>query len=175
MNGVGVRLLKDAISIEEESDVLMRIYDQQWLDIYARRVQHYGYKYEYRTRGLQRMYTDDDPSKGIPSWLVPKCVREEIAPEQIIVNEYTDGQGISSHRDALCFGPKILSLSLGANTVMTFTGGMLSIDIPLPRRSLLILEGPARYRLEHQIKKHTGDIRVSITYRTLAKGVTTSK
>ena len=175
MNSVGIRLLKDAISEEEESNLLLQIYNQEWLDIYMRRVQHYGYKYEYRTRGLQRMYKEDDSLRGIPSWLVPKCVQDEMAPEQIIVNEYKDGQGISSHRDALCFGPKILSLSLGADTVMTFTGGISSLDVKLPRRSLLILEGSVRYKLEHQIKKHTGSTRVSITYRTLAEGITTSK
>ena len=171
----GLQLLKDIISEQEEIDLLSHIQQGEWLDIYTRRVQHFGYLYEYRTRGLKRMYEDNDETKGIPSWLSPSCVLKEMQPDQIIINEYKDGQGISEHSDAFCFGPKIISLSLGAPTVMTFTGGISSIDITLPRRSLLILEGPARYKLKHAIKKHTGDNRISITYRTLATGVTTSK
>lgn len=171
----GLRLLKDIISVEEEQQLLSHIYEGEWLDIYARRVQHFGYLYEYRTRGLKRLYNDSDNTRGIPSWLTPECVLKEMKPEQVIINEYKDTNSISKHKDAPCFGPKIMSLSLGAPTIMTFTGGVSSMDVTLPPRSLLILEGPARYRLEHEIKRHTGDTRVSITYRTLAEGVTTSK
>lgn len=171
----GFRLLKNIITEEEEQMLLEHIHSGEWLDLYARRVQHFGLLYSYRTRGLKRLYDEDDPSKGIPKWITPPCILSEMKPEQIIVNEYKDGQGISKHIDAPCFGPKIMSLSLASDTVMTFTGGMSDIDIILPRRSLLILEGPYRYRISHEIKSHKGDTRYSITYRTLAKGVTTSK
>lgn len=169
----GINLIKDFIPEEQELALIKQIDEQEWLHLYQRRVQHYGYLYEYRTRGLKRLYTPEDKSKGIPSWLVPKGLDTHLIPEQIIVNEYLHLQGITPHTDACCFGPVIASLSLGADTVMTFEGDIISANLKLPRRSLLVLSGKGRYKYKHSIK-HAGDRRVSITYRTLALGVTSS-
>lgn len=163
----GINIIKDFISEEQEKELITKIDQQEWLDIYARRVQHYGYLYEYRTRGLKKL------PGGIPSWLIPKGLDTYLSPEQIIVNEYLSGQGISPHTDAACFGPVIASLSMGADTIMTFEGNMVSADMKLPRRSLLVLSGNGRYKYKHSIN-HKGDKRVSITYRTLTSGITTS-
>jgi alkylated DNA repair dioxygenase AlkB len=165
----GLTLLRDIISDQEEKYLLDRIYQEKWLDTYSRRTQQYGYFYDYRTRSTTPLYRVDDVTKGIPNWLVPPCIKQHISPDQIIVNEYKLGQGISAHTDALCFGPKILSLSLGADTVMRFSSNTSYVDILLPRRSLLILEDQVRYKLKHSIESQKDGIRVSITYRTISK------
>jgi len=46
----------------------------------------------------------------------------ELVPDQVIINEYQPGQGISPHIDCeRCFGPRIFIISLGSQAVMEFT------------------------------------------------------
>jgi len=99
----------------------------------------------------------------------------ENIPSQVIVNEYLPGQGIAPHIDCMpCFGAEIASLSLGGDSTMTFTQTLQEpVSLRLESKSLLILEGEARYRWKHGIpaRKFDGDIRrsrrVSLTFRTV--------
>ena len=82
----------------------------------SRRVQHYGFRYNYRARNV--------PSKDYlgpyPGWL--QVLAEKLAPggshayfnklpEQIIIDEYTRYQGIGKHVDAPIFGSTIATCS----------------------------------------------------------------
>jgi alkylated DNA repair dioxygenase AlkB len=158
----GFKLLKNAIDEETENTLIENILLGTWSNELSRRTQQYGYKYDYYSRQIERV---DTP---IPEYMLIPPILEHIAPEQVIVNEYTNGQGIASHTDARVFGPKILILSLNSDTKMTFSTNDDSIDITLPRRSLLILSDDMRYKVKHAIKKHTGNTRYSITYRTIS-------
>ena len=111
----------------------------------------------------------------------------EGAFNQIIGNEYHAyplAQGVGGHVDQpSLFGPKVVSLSLGSGASMVFRpakgSGVTShpIRILLDPGSLLVLEGPARYKWTHAIPKcsvdktaewtYTRTTRVSITLRTL--------
>jgi alkylated DNA repair dioxygenase AlkB len=99
-------------------------------------------------------------------------------PDQIIVNEYQPGQGISAHIDCVpCFADTIASLSLGSSCVMDFTHSKTGdkSSLLLEPRSLLVLTGDARYVWQHAIAgrktdRHNGQIiqrarRVSLTFR----------
>ena len=98
--------------------------------------------------------------------------------DQVTANEYLPGQGIAPHVDTPgAFGPLICSLSLGAATVMDFKrGGARAASVPLPRRSLLVMSGPARYDFAHSVPGRRRDLvdgelrersrRVSLTFRT---------
>jgi alkylated DNA repair dioxygenase AlkB len=101
-------------------------------------------------------------------------------PDQVIVNEYLPGQGIARHVDCVpCFGPVVLSLSLGSACVMDLHAPetLERISLPLPRRSLLVLAGPARSAWSHSITARKADVidgvrtprarRVSLTFRTV--------
>lgn len=154
----GLKLLKDVISEQEEIDLLNRINLQSWENTYKRRTQQYGYFYDYLTR---KVFKTD---KEIQEWMIPKCVSDIMKPEQIIINEYKKGQSIGMHVDALCFGPTIVILSLGAQTTMKLAND----HIILPRRSLLILSDKARY-ISHGLTHTRKDPRISITYRTISK------
>lgn len=99
--------------------------DQQlWLEELSRRVQHYGWKYDYRKRRIESgSYLGDLPPvfKEIGEEIV-KRGRMACAPDQVIVNEYLPGQGIAAHIDCEpCFGPEIATLSLGDEYPMVFT------------------------------------------------------
>lgn len=149
-------IIKDVISPQEELDLITLIDNQEWNPSLSRRTQHYGYEYIYKTRSLIK-------SNPIIEGLVPKCVSSIINPEQIIVNEYKKGQGISPHMDATVFGNTICIISLLDD--VTFNLGDESFI--LPRRSMLILKDDDRYNKKHHLR-YSGNRRVSITYRTLS-------
>jgi alkylated DNA repair dioxygenase AlkB len=125
----------------------------------------------------------------LPDWLQTYAVRLQQAglfseiPDQVIINEYQPGQGISPHIDCVpCFTDTIASLSLGSPCVMDFshikTGEESSLL--LEPRSLLMLTGDARYLWQHAIAgrkrdRYNGQIihrtrRLSLTFRTINAG-----
>lgn len=175
---LGLQYLPDFITADEER-ALIEVLDQQpWLNDLKRRVQHYGYKYDYKARAV----TTDSYLGPLPNWLMPVTqklpFKPDQAPDQIIVNEYLPGQGISAHIDCVpCFSDTIASLSLGSGAVMQFTNGLEKRDLYLEPRSLIILSGPARYEWTHAIPARKSDVvdgfkierrrRVSLTFRTV--------
>jgi alkylated DNA repair dioxygenase AlkB len=100
-------------------------------------------------------------------------------PDQLIVNEYTPGQGISPHIDSVeLFEDEILSISLGSDITMNFTEASDKTNIKsliLKRRTLMCLSKDARYKWKHSIpqriydiikgKKVKRDTRISLTFR----------
>ena len=146
-------------------------------------MQHYGYKYDYKARGI----TQDLQLEPIPDWLARYCellATEEVftrPPDQVIINEYLPGQGITPHIDCVpCFGDTIASLSLGSPCVMEFSKGAEKIPVLLEPRSLVVLFGDARYRWKHAIPLRKTDVmdgmkyqrerRLSLTFRTVITG-----
>jgi len=176
----GLFYIPDLVSVAEEIALLSAIDAQSWLLDLRRRVQHYGFRYDYKARKLvPSMYLGP-----LPEWtvfLVDRLVSAGHMPErpdQMIVNEYLPGQGISTHVDCVpCFGPAICSLSLGSQCVMDLT----SVDadkktsVVLERRSALVLADEARYKWRHAIAGRKTDRiqglavprgrRVSLTFR----------
>jgi len=150
------------IDEDTENTLIKNILSCSWNTELSRRTQQYGYKYDYFNKSIKKIDT------SIPEYILLPCILQHIQPEQVIVNEYTDGQGIASHIDSTIFGEKIVILSLASDTNMTFSTRTDAINIKLPRRSMLILSDHMRYKLQHGIKRHTGDTRYSITYRTIA-------
>lgn len=179
-----MRYLKSFIDQETERELLSAIDKREWDSSYKRRVQQYGFEYQYSDRKVgakQRPIPRDFSS--LLDGLVP-YFSEKI--DQIIVNEYVDEQGIGLHTDSPSFGPVVASLSLGAARPMMFrTDPSLketSFEIWLEPRSLLILEGPSRHQWQHSIPTRKNDMvaglkiprverRVSMTFRTLANSI----
>ncbi|MCB9994860.1 MAG: alpha-ketoglutarate-dependent dioxygenase AlkB [Rhodospirillales bacterium] len=170
----GLQYLPDFITEDEEKALVEDIDQRPWLNDLKRRVQHYGYKYDYKARTV----TDDSYLGPLPGWLMPITQKLSFKPDQTIVNEYFPGQGISAHVDCVpCFGDTIASLSLGSGAVMQFTNGQEKHDLYLEPRSLIILSGPARYEWTHAIPTRKSDVvdglkiergrRISLTFRTV--------
>lgn len=178
----GLRYIENYISEADHRWLLARVDGEQWLNDLKRRVQHYGFKYDYRTRKVSR----DMRIGELPKWLeIPvayKLEKEGYMPkgiDQVIVNEYLPGQGISSHIDCEpCFQDTIISLSLGSGCVMNFinkSDKTEKIPVWLAPRSLVVLSGEARYGWLHGIparkwdewdgKKYIRERRISLTFR----------
>lgn len=178
----GLEYVSDFITIEEHDELINCINNEKWLDDLKRRVQHYGYKYDYRTR-----YVDYSMKIGnLPDWInsVAKKIQAsgfmDELPDQMIVNEYLPGQGISAHIDCEpCFGDTVISLSLGSTCVMKFSDKYSSekIEVLLEPRSIVILKKDARYNWTHEIVPKKKDIfknipferktRISLTFRNI--------
>lgn len=177
----GLQYIENYIDEHQHDWLLARINEHRWLDDLKRRVQHYGFKYDYRARKVNY----DMRIGELPKWLQKlseKLYEDKHMPEvadQVIVNEYLPGQGISSHIDCEpCFRDIIVSLSLGSGCVMNFTNKYnktKKIPVWLAPRSLVVLSGEARYTWLHGIaarkwdewngQKHERQRRVSLTFR----------
>lgn len=157
-----------------------------------REVQHYGFIYDYNFREPHVKKLNIAPAPPP----VLKCLADTIYeadimkcyPNQIIVNKYLSGQGISPHRDHYpIFDTDIGSLSLGSVYVMTFKhhkshpdfDPTAELEIALPIGSLLVFADDARMNWTHEIKKKKSDningkrilrgTRISCTFRTVVK------
>lgn len=176
----GLTYIADYIDESTESALLEIIDSQSWMHDLKRRVQHYGWRYDYKARNV----TSDLRIGALPDWLQTYAVRLQQGglfaeiPDQVIINEYQPGQGISAHIDCVpCFADTIASLSLGSPCVMDFTHGKTGekSTLLLESRSLLVLNGDARYIWQHAIAgrktdRHNGQIiqrtrRISLTFR----------
>ena len=165
---------------KEQEDNLIKIIDSApWLLALSRRVQHYGYRYDYKKRYLNL----DNYLGPFPNWLNNICEKlsgEGIfnqIPDQVIINEYLPGQGISSHIDSIdAFGNTICSLSLNSAIVIDFIKDE-KISYLLEPRSLVVLKNDARYLWTHSIAARKKDKyngvafarrrRISMTFRTI--------
>ena len=177
----GLQYKENYINEHQHNWLLTEIDKNRWLDELKRRVQHYGFKYDYKARKV-----DMDMHLGeLPEWLKrlsQKLYQDKQTPEvadQVIVNEYRPGQGIASHIDCEpCFKDTIVSLSLGSSCIMDFTNKFdktKKIPVWLEPRSLVILSGEARHTWLHGIaarktderdgQKHERQRRVSLTFR----------
>jgi alkylated DNA repair dioxygenase AlkB len=174
----GLSYLSDYVSPAEENELLVRVESHDWSKELARRVQHYGWRYDYRARRV----TPDAYLGPLPPWLerlADRLMSDDIMdyPDQVIVNEYLPGQGIAPHTDCEpCFGPVVAMLSLGSPVQMDFTHPDHSaVPFHVGQRSLLVLRGDARYSWAHGIAKRRQDRhyriarrrRVSLTFRTV--------
>lgn len=176
----GFQYIPNYISAEEENTLIKIIDQQQWLSEISRRVQHYGYKYDYTANtSSQNLYLG-----AIPDWLLIICKRLfaerifKVLPDQVIINEYLPEQGISPHIDCVpCFGETICSLSLLSPCLMELSKNEEKTSILLEPKSILVLSGPARFEWKHGIANRKQDVlngqkvlrerRVSITFRKM--------
>ncbi len=172
----GLTYIPDFITRNEESALIAEIDTQPWLTDLKRRVQHYGYKYDYKARAV----TDDAYLGPLPDWIAPVVEKLPFKPDQAIVNEYLPGQGISPHIDCVpCFDDAIVSLSLGSPAIMQFTNPKIGAkqEIFLKECSLIVLSGSARYEWQHAIPARKTDVvggfkierkrRLSLTFRNV--------
>ena len=177
----GLSLTTNFITEAEEAFLMQEVVKLPWNTELKRRFQIHGYSYDvqYQTKAT---YIGKLPS--CVSFLADRIVEENLMserPDQCGVNEYEPGQGIGPHTDKLMFGDQIINISLGSDIVMDFYGPEdKKKSILLPRRSVLLVEGPARYEWKHGIalrktdKLENGVVlkrgkRISVTFRIANK------
>jgi alkylated DNA repair dioxygenase AlkB len=178
----GLTYLPNFVTTTETNTLITQIDDQAWRSGLKRRVQHYGYWYDYKARAVGR----DSCLGPLPDWLSRLCLKLlsegllPTVPDQVIVNEYLPSQGISEHVDCMsCFGDTIASLSLGSPCIMKFTHPRTrdTDEVLLNERGLIVLSDAARYEWRHSIPARKSDVingvrvprgrRLSITFRTM--------
>lgn len=172
----GLIYVPNFISALQEEYIVSDIDKRVWSNELKRRVQHYGYKYDYKKRVVNVSMKAAD----LLSWmkfyatkLVQKGLFVKVA-DQAIVNEYKVGQGIGKHIDCEpCFQDVIASLSLLSGCIMEFTRYDVKKELYLEPRSLLVIQGEARYDWYHGIPARSSDNgiartrRVSVTFRNI--------
>ena len=107
--------------------------------------------------------------KPLPSIL------QQFHPNECNVNCYVkaDGHFLTPHfDDRYLSGPVLMNLSLCGASVMTYSKGESTslhdvVSVELPRRTLQLVTGKARFNYKHAIRREDvlGDKRVSITWR----------
>jgi alkylated DNA repair dioxygenase AlkB len=168
----GLRYLPRYVCEADELALVAAIDCMPWNAEWQRRRQPYG-----------AGYGSGSDSPPLPDWgrrLAARMFADGVTDrpfDQMLVNEYVPGQGISSHRDYAPFGRTVVSLSLLSHCVMDFrhrqTGRKESLL--LEPRSLLVLSDEARYEWEHGIAPRKRDVwngmpiergrRLSVTFR----------
>lgn len=182
----GLYYLKDFLSPEEQVECVKRVdaADDKWLNDLRRRVQHYGWRYDYKARAI----TPDMHIGALPDWLddIAQKLYHGVElpdgsklfdkpPEQVIVNEYEAGQGIAMHIDHRGFGPTVCTISLLEDWEMDFR---LKRNDKQPAMletgSCVFLTDESRYDWQHGIapRKREKDgtkrgRRISLTFRTV--------
>lgn len=152
-----------------------------WNNDIKRRYQVHGYKYASLNKNILQ-YIGEPPSCF--SFIIDRIKEQNLKSEKIdqcVVNEYEPGQGIAPHIDSTIFGDQVINISLGHDIVMDFFGpNDEKKSFLLPKRSLLLVEGDARYKWKHGIagrktdKLENGGIlrrgrRISLTFRDSIK------
>jgi alkylated DNA repair dioxygenase AlkB len=122
----GMALVQDFLSADKEAALLAVIDGGPWDSrTLARRVQHFGYTFNYGLRGID-FAADTPPLPAAFQELVARMVEEGVVPaslepNQCTVNEYLPGQGIARHVDThSAFDDALVSLSLRAPVAMDF-------------------------------------------------------
>ncbi len=165
-----------------EAHHLVDSLDQEpWITDLKRRVQHYGYRYDYQARRVNF----EDRIGDLPSWCQDLASRvgteffQGNTPDQLIINEYQGAQGIAPHVDCEpCFMDGIITISLLEPCRMDFVHLQSSekLSCILPPGSLLLMAGESRYDWTHGIRPNKNtvlddgtrisrDRRLSLTFR----------
>jgi alkylated DNA repair dioxygenase AlkB len=178
----GLSYLPGFISGQRHDALLGLVDEQRWSTELRRRVQHYGYRYDYSRRSVDESLL----AEPMPPWgaaLATEMVDRGLTPDQpdqLIVNEYRPGQGITPHVDCIpCFTGTVLSLSLGSACTLDLAHVATGERMPLYLEpgSLVVFSGDARYQWAHGIAGRKSDVvagrrvprgrRVSLTFRTV--------
>jgi len=174
----GLFYLPELLDRHCQASIVNQVDSLPWMSDLKRRVQHYGYRYDYRSRRADpTMYLGALPDFAIP--VVDRLLEAGLMPhraDQLIVNEYESGQGISAHVDCEpCFGETIAMVSLGWAYEMDFIheGMRESRSILLAAGSAVAISGAARHHWLHQIRARKSDRgiarkrRISLTFRNI--------
>ena len=179
----GLSFIEGFLTPEEQSHYAQRVdaAESEWRNDLSRRVQHYGWRYDYKARAI----TPDMKIGALPEWLAALAQRLydetglfEKVPEQVIVNEYLPGQGIAMHTDHPGFGPTVCTISILDDWEMDFAEHWKDKSpAVLQRGSCVLLTDAARFIWQHGIAPRKTDSmlggqrnrkrRLSLTFRTV--------
>ena len=153
----GLTYARDFLSESEEAALIAEINRNDWIGDLSRRVQHYGWRYNYKARRVDR----SNYLGPLPKWaefIVDRLVSSGLVPQrpdQLIVNEYIGDQGIGKHSDSESFADGIATISLLESWEMIFrdkvSNGNRKFIQRLDQRSVAVMSGASRSQWTHEI------------------------
>lgn len=171
----GLRIIPNFCSREEARQIVDYLDQQSWVEEFEarrrdspstnatdslshltplrfdRRQQFYGSRYVATTK---KASGTAEPMRG-PIKAMAKKIGKAYGVKlgHCIVNEYGPGGSIGAHTDSDVYGDYIFGLSLVCDGSLQFTREERTpYDAFLPRRSLLVMHGSARWRWRHALK-----------------------
>ncbi|KAI3652323.1 hypothetical protein MP228_003626 [Amoeboaphelidium protococcarum] len=182
-----VILLDDFICQELEDSILnfAQQLSSQWQQVKDRKVCHFGYGYNYGNFSVFKVDQD------LPEFAhhILRRLEEFDASfhsfNQMTIQQYPIKAGLTPHIDSEeYFGNEIVIVSLGSHLIMDFhpvdtKANMEEVNVPLKRRSLLLMRNKLRYNYKHGFRERSSDlidgerikreIRTSLTFRKVIK------
>ena len=153
----GLTYVRNFLNASEEAALVEEIDRNDWICDLSRRVQHYGWRYNYKARRVE----PPDYLGPLPKWAEPiadHLVSSALVPQrpdQLIVNEYIGAQGIGKHSDSESFADGTATISLLESWEMVFRKKLLkcrhTIKQVLERRSVAVMSGASRWEWTHEI------------------------
>jgi len=170
----GLSVITNAISDQQADDLFNNLLGQEWTPTpFGRCVIQYGWEYDYKTRKLTGKFSD------IPEYILQLAEKFELPkPDNIIINRYLQGEGISAHTDSYIFGGIIATLTLGNSLPIYFKKDEVEVIVSPQSGDLIVMSGSARKEWTHSIPNRKSDLddsgnrvkrgtRISITFRTI--------
>ncbi|CEM37941.1 unnamed protein product [Vitrella brassicaformis CCMP3155] len=174
----GVTLVKDFVSEAEERQMIEEMDRWPWTASQSGRLkQDFGPNVNFKKQKLKW-----DRFTGLPSFsqsIVHRlhthphtaALLHSFAPVELCNLDYRieRGAAIDPHfDDAWLWGERLVTVSLVGNSYLTFTTSDYGVAVPMPRRSLIVVDGPARQVWRHEIRReHIIGRRVGVTMREL--------
>jgi alkylated DNA repair dioxygenase AlkB len=168
----GLRYVSSYLDATTHDELLAAADTGPWRQAGDRRMQIYGYSYDLRKGGAYRV-------EDLPPWAQQLAIRLERdglmrdVADQLIVNEYSAGQGIPPHVDAPLHRHDRVDQSR-----VELRDGVHESELGkqfLEPRSALVIAGEARHKWKHAIPARTADQwqgrekprtrRISLTFR----------
>lgn len=184
-NVEGLYLVKNFLRPEEENTLVKKICSGIWGQNRSktRRIQTYGAYHDSSYRTTERYtsypgYSEDvlamieELREDVPetrTYLTDEVMQKLSDPQrsELFVNEYVNGNDLYAHHDnRTTYEECIIGISLISDIEMEFSSGRQKIRVTVPKRSLYLMTGKARYVYRHGIP-YVSETRLSLTYRTL--------
>lgn len=175
----GVSVILGFVTDIEEQTIVAEIDRTIWKPSQSgRRKQDFGPQVNFKKKKLKL-----DNFTGLPEfskvlvermWIQVPAL-SDFQPVELCNLDYIPerGSSIDPHFDDFwVWGERLVTLNLLSDTILTFSNDehYMEVAVPMPRRSLIIVEGAARYKWKHAIKRqHIVSRRIAITLRELSQ------
>jgi alkylated DNA repair protein alkB family protein 4 len=179
----GVTVIKEFLTTDEEAELASHVDSAQWVESQSgRRKQDFGPKINFKKRKVTSHHFK------LPDYIRPFVQRMNETMQVVPVDQCTfqpvelcnldydpsRGSSIDPHLDdEWIWGERLVTINLLSSTVLTFTHplshGTLAVHLPMPSRSLVVVQGLARHEWKHSIlRENIHHRRLAMTLRELS-------
>ncbi|XP_064612230.1 alpha-ketoglutarate-dependent dioxygenase alkB homolog 4-like [Liolophura sinensis] len=175
----GVHIIRDFVSAEEEEEICHVIEQTPFVQSQSgRRKQDYGPKVNFKRKKVKLANFTGLPafSEVLFERMKRTSILKDFIPVELCNLDYNPDRGsaIDPHFDDFwIWGDRLVTLNLLSDSILSMTNEEqphVEIQLPLLRRSLIVIFGPARQQWKHAIhRKHITSRRLAVTLRELSR------